>query len=149
MSALAFNGNTTLLASAQTGNHSVVRVWNYHKGNCLAMFKVHAHSLSSLRYATAHALMYTIILQGHRSLCLYTCMLLTHTHFPLFLFISSFSYSGGTLCGVGKDNHNKTVSAMNANFPTWKFHGLFSNLCIKAISTSCTLYHYFDLLIQL
>ncbi|GLD57492.1 WD repeat-containing protein 90 [Lates japonicus] len=69
VSALAFNGNTTLLASAQTGNHSVVRVWNYHKGNCLAMFKVHAHSLSSL----------------------------------------SFSYSGGTLCGVGKDNHNKTM----------------------------------------
>uniref|UniRef100_A0A4W6G2L9 WD repeat domain 90 n=1 Tax=Lates calcarifer TaxID=8187 RepID=A0A4W6G2L9_LATCA len=59
VSALAFNGNTTLLASAQTGNHR----------NCLAMFKVHAHSLSAL----------------------------------------SFSYSGGTLCGVGKDNHNKTM----------------------------------------
>ncbi|CAK6964162.1 WD repeat-containing protein 90 [Scomber scombrus] len=69
VSALAFNGNTTVLASAQTGNHSVVRVWNYHKGNCLAMFRIHAHSLSSL----------------------------------------SFSYSGGILCGVGKDSHNKTM----------------------------------------
>ncbi|XP_039991620.1 WD repeat-containing protein 90 isoform X3 [Xiphias gladius] len=69
VSALAFNGNTTLLASAQTGNHSVVRVWNYHKGNCLALFRIHAHSLSSL----------------------------------------SFSYSGGILCGVGKDRHNKTM----------------------------------------
>uniref|UniRef100_A0A665V876 WD repeat-containing protein 90 n=1 Tax=Echeneis naucrates TaxID=173247 RepID=A0A665V876_ECHNA len=69
VSALAFNGNTTLLASAQTGNHSVVRVWNYQKGNCLAMFRIHAHSLSSL----------------------------------------NFSYSGGVLCGVGKDSHNKTM----------------------------------------
>ncbi|XP_022046552.2 WD repeat-containing protein 90 isoform X1 [Acanthochromis polyacanthus] len=69
VSALAFNGNTTLLASAQTGNNSVVRVWNYHKGNCLAMFRVHAHSLSCL----------------------------------------SFSRGGGILCGVGKDNHNKTM----------------------------------------
>ncbi|XP_063748546.1 WD repeat-containing protein 90 [Eleginops maclovinus] len=69
VSALAFNGNTTLLASAQTGNHSVVRVWDYHKGSCLAMSRVHAHSLSSL----------------------------------------SFSYSGGILCGVGKDSHNKTM----------------------------------------
>ncbi|XP_031699208.1 WD repeat-containing protein 90 isoform X1 [Anarrhichthys ocellatus] len=69
VSTLAFNGNTTLLASAQTGNHSVVRVWDYHKGNCLAMFRIHAHSLSSL----------------------------------------SFSYGGGTLCGVGKDSHSKTM----------------------------------------
>ncbi|XP_056222733.1 WD repeat-containing protein 90 [Seriola aureovittata] len=69
VSALAFNGNTTLLASAQTGSHSVVRVWNYHKGNCLAMFRIHAHSLSCL----------------------------------------NFSYSGGILCGVGKDSHNKTM----------------------------------------
>ncbi|KAE8284342.1 WD repeat-containing protein 90 [Larimichthys crocea] len=69
VSALAFNGNTTVLASAQTGNHSVVRVWNYPKGSCLAMFRIHAHSLSSL----------------------------------------SFSYAGGILCGVGKDNHSKTM----------------------------------------
>ncbi|KAM4623838.1 WD repeat-containing protein 90 [Polymixia lowei] len=69
VSALAFNGSTTVLASAQTGNHSVVRVWNYHQGNCLAMFRTHAHSLSSL----------------------------------------SFSYSGGVLCGVGKDSHSKTL----------------------------------------
>uniref|UniRef100_A0AAQ6AM06 WD repeat domain 90 n=1 Tax=Amphiprion ocellaris TaxID=80972 RepID=A0AAQ6AM06_AMPOC len=69
VSALAFNGNTTLLASAQTGNNSAVRVWNYHKGNCLAMFRIHAHSLSCL----------------------------------------SFSRGSGILCGVGKDNHNKTM----------------------------------------
>ncbi|XP_036937577.1 WD repeat-containing protein 90 isoform X1 [Acanthopagrus latus] len=51
VSALAFNGNTTVLASAQTGNHSVVRVWDYHKGNCLAMFRTHAHSLSCLSFS--------------------------------------------------------------------------------------------------
>ncbi|XP_039879322.1 WD repeat-containing protein 90 isoform X3 [Simochromis diagramma] len=51
VSALAFNGNTTLLASAQTGNNSVVRVWNYHKANCVAMFRTHAHSLSCLSFS--------------------------------------------------------------------------------------------------
>ncbi|XP_045924452.1 WD repeat-containing protein 90 [Micropterus dolomieu] len=50
VSTLAFNGNTTLLASAQTG-HGVVRVWNYNKGNCLAMVRVHAHSISSLSFS--------------------------------------------------------------------------------------------------
>uniref|UniRef100_A0A673Z2P0 WD repeat-containing protein 90 n=1 Tax=Salmo trutta TaxID=8032 RepID=A0A673Z2P0_SALTR len=69
VSALTFNGNSTVLASAQTGIQSVVRVWNYLKASCLAMFKTHAHSLSSL----------------------------------------SFSYSGGVLCGVGKDGHSKTM----------------------------------------
>ncbi|MGH0128105.1 UNVERIFIED_CONTAM: hypothetical protein FKN15_033205 [Acipenser sinensis] len=69
VSALTFNGNCTLLASAQTGNLSVVRVWNYQKGSCLSLFKTHTHSVSSL----------------------------------------SFSYSGGVLCGVGKDNHGKTM----------------------------------------
>ncbi|XP_047466070.1 WD repeat-containing protein 90 [Mugil cephalus] len=51
VSALAFNGNTTLLASAQTGNNSVVRLWNYHKGNCLTMCRIHAHSLSCLSFS--------------------------------------------------------------------------------------------------
>ncbi|XP_072229948.1 WD repeat-containing protein 90 [Leuresthes tenuis] len=51
VSALAFNGNTTLLASAQTGKNSAIRVWNYSKGNCLAMFRIHAHSLSCLSFS--------------------------------------------------------------------------------------------------
>ncbi|XP_041829959.1 WD repeat-containing protein 90 isoform X2 [Melanotaenia boesemani] len=51
VSALAFNGNTTLLVSAQSGNNSVVRVWNYSKGNCLTMFRTHAHSLSCLSFS--------------------------------------------------------------------------------------------------
>ncbi|XP_076008450.1 WD repeat-containing protein 90 [Genypterus blacodes] len=51
VSALAFSGDTTVLASAQAGKHSIVRVWDYHKGNCLAMFRTHAHSLSSLSFS--------------------------------------------------------------------------------------------------
>ncbi|XP_057682899.1 WD repeat-containing protein 90 isoform X2 [Corythoichthys intestinalis] len=50
VSALAFNGNTTLLVSAQTGN-CVVRIWNYLKGNCVAMFKMHAHSVTTLSFS--------------------------------------------------------------------------------------------------
>uniref|UniRef100_A0A3Q2Y4U8 WD repeat-containing protein 90 n=1 Tax=Hippocampus comes TaxID=109280 RepID=A0A3Q2Y4U8_HIPCM len=69
VSALAFNGNTTLLASAQSGNYCVIRIWNYLKGNCMAMFRMHAHSVTTL----------------------------------------SFSYSGGILCGVGKDSRGKTL----------------------------------------
>ncbi|CAJ1080870.1 WD repeat-containing protein 90 isoform X1 [Xyrichtys novacula] len=57
ISALAFNGNTTLLASAQTGNHSVVRVWNYNKGSCLAMFRTHFHSFSSLSFSHSGGLL--------------------------------------------------------------------------------------------
>ncbi|XP_061665809.1 WD repeat-containing protein 90 isoform X2 [Syngnathoides biaculeatus] len=51
VSALAFNGNTTLLASAQAGNYCVVRIWNYLKGNCAAMFRMHAHSVTSLSFS--------------------------------------------------------------------------------------------------
>ncbi|XP_070846624.1 WD repeat-containing protein 90 [Chaetodon trifascialis] len=65
VSALAFNGNTTLLASAQTGNHSVVRVWNYHKGHCLAMFRIHAHSLSSLSFSYGGGILCGVGKDGH------------------------------------------------------------------------------------
>ncbi|XP_070579992.1 WD repeat-containing protein 90-like isoform X2 [Ptychodera flava] len=69
VSAIAFNGSTSLLASAQTGKLSVVRVWKFDTGECLAMFKTHVHSVYCL----------------------------------------SFSHSGGVLCGVGKDSHNKNM----------------------------------------
>ncbi|XP_033117799.1 WD repeat-containing protein 90-like isoform X4 [Anneissia japonica] len=69
VSCLAMNGNGTFLASGQTGRLSVVRVWNFQSGQCLAMFKTHVHSLFAL----------------------------------------SFSVSGRTLCGVGKDGHGKNM----------------------------------------
>ncbi|XP_061564581.1 WD repeat-containing protein 90 isoform X1 [Cololabis saira] len=65
VSALAFNGNTTLLASAQTGNNSVVRVWNYSKGNCLAMFQIHAHSLSCLSFSYGGGILCGVGKDGH------------------------------------------------------------------------------------
>ncbi|XP_030610813.1 WD repeat-containing protein 90 isoform X2 [Archocentrus centrarchus] len=65
VSALAFNGNTTLLASAQTGNNSVVRVWNYHKATCLAMFRTHAHSLSSLSFSYGGGILCGVGKDGH------------------------------------------------------------------------------------
>ncbi|MED6241311.1 hypothetical protein ATANTOWER_008505 [Ataeniobius toweri] len=51
ISALTFNGNTTLLASAQSGTNSMVRVWNYNQGTCLTMFRGHAHSLCCLSFS--------------------------------------------------------------------------------------------------
>uniref|UniRef100_A0A8C6KYC9 WD repeat domain 90 n=1 Tax=Nothobranchius furzeri TaxID=105023 RepID=A0A8C6KYC9_NOTFU len=51
ISALAFNGRTTLLASAQIGNNSLVRLWSYSEGNCVTMFRSHSHSLSCLSFS--------------------------------------------------------------------------------------------------
>ena len=43
-------GAGDLLASGQTGPLSVVRIWRMLSGECLAICKTHAHSLSGLRY---------------------------------------------------------------------------------------------------
>ncbi|XP_029954629.1 WD repeat-containing protein 90 [Salarias fasciatus] len=51
VSSMAFNGDTTLLASAQTGSGGAVRLWDYHKGGCLAVFPVHGHSLCCLSFS--------------------------------------------------------------------------------------------------
>ncbi|KAJ6659778.1 hypothetical protein lerEdw1_018494 [Lerista edwardsae] len=48
VSALAFNGNNTLLASAQAGQLSMMRLWDFLTGRCLAMFKTGIHSVSCL-----------------------------------------------------------------------------------------------------
>ncbi|XP_058250376.1 WD repeat-containing protein 90 isoform X2 [Hemibagrus wyckioides] len=69
VSALALNSSASLLASAQTGTHCLVRLWSYRKGEALTIIRTHTHSLHSL----------------------------------------SLSCSGGVLCGVGKDSHNKTT----------------------------------------
>ncbi|KAK3551522.1 hypothetical protein QTP70_017350, partial [Hemibagrus guttatus] len=69
VSALALNSNSSLLASAQTGTHCLVRLWSYRKGEALTIIRTHTHLLHSL----------------------------------------SLSCSGGVLCGVGKDRHNKTT----------------------------------------
>uniref|UniRef100_A0A672KHC3 WD repeat domain 90 n=1 Tax=Sinocyclocheilus grahami TaxID=75366 RepID=A0A672KHC3_SINGR len=69
VSALALNTSSTLLASAQMGANSLIRLWSYSGGVCQTIIPTHTHALNLL----------------------------------------SFSQSGGVLCGVGKDSHNKTT----------------------------------------
>lgn len=69
VSALALNASSTVLASAQTGTNSLIRLWSYSGGVCQTIIPTHTHALNLL----------------------------------------SFSQSGGVLCGVGKDSHNKTM----------------------------------------
>ncbi|XP_048030728.1 WD repeat-containing protein 90 isoform X2 [Megalobrama amblycephala] len=69
VSALALNASSTVLASAQMGANSLIRLWSYSGGVCQTIIPTHTHALNLL----------------------------------------SFSQSGGVLCGVGKDSHNKTT----------------------------------------
>uniref|UniRef100_A0A8C1JFF9 WD repeat domain 90 n=1 Tax=Cyprinus carpio TaxID=7962 RepID=A0A8C1JFF9_CYPCA len=69
VSALALNTSSALLASAQMGANSLIRLWSYSRGVCQTIIPTHTHALNLL----------------------------------------SFSQSGGVLCGVGKDSHNKTT----------------------------------------
>ncbi|KFQ12750.1 WD repeat-containing protein 90, partial [Leptosomus discolor] len=57
VSALAFNGTSTLLASAQAGPLSVVRLWDFPTGSCLSVFKTHVRSLLSLSFSYSGAVL--------------------------------------------------------------------------------------------
>ncbi|KFZ61612.1 WD repeat-containing protein 90, partial [Podiceps cristatus] len=65
VSALAFNGNSTLLASAQAGPLSVVRLWDFPTGSCLSVFKTHVRSLSSLSFSYSGAILCGVGKDGH------------------------------------------------------------------------------------
>uniref|UniRef100_F6WAH4 WD repeat-containing protein 90 n=1 Tax=Xenopus tropicalis TaxID=8364 RepID=F6WAH4_XENTR len=65
VSALAFNGSCTLLASAQTGSLSMVRLWHFQKGSCLAMFKTHVHSVSYLSFSHSGTVLCGVGKDGH------------------------------------------------------------------------------------
>ena len=49
VSALAFDGQTDILASAQTGSPSVIRIWKYHSRKCTAMFRAEVHDVHCIR----------------------------------------------------------------------------------------------------
>ena len=49
VSALAFDGHTDILASAQTGSPSVIRIWKYHSRKCAAMFRAEVHNVHCIR----------------------------------------------------------------------------------------------------
>ncbi|XP_053132932.1 WD repeat-containing protein 90 [Hemicordylus capensis] len=51
VAALAFSGNRALLASAQAGQLSVVRLWDFPAGKGLSMFKTGMHSVSCLSFS--------------------------------------------------------------------------------------------------
>ncbi|XP_074742639.1 WD repeat-containing protein 90 isoform X2 [Strix uralensis] len=65
VSALAFNGNSTLLASAQAGALSVVRLWDFPTGSCLSVFKTHVQSLLSLSFSYSGAVLCGVGKDGH------------------------------------------------------------------------------------
>lgn len=48
VSCIALNSDSTLLASGQTGSQSVVRLWRFNSGECLAIFRTHSHSVGCL-----------------------------------------------------------------------------------------------------
>ncbi|XP_070810969.1 WD repeat-containing protein 90 [Pituophis catenifer annectens] len=51
VAALAFNNKSTLLASAQTGEMSVMRLWDFPSGKCLCVFKTGIQSISCLSFS--------------------------------------------------------------------------------------------------
>ncbi|XP_051635803.1 WD repeat-containing protein 90 isoform X7 [Manacus candei] len=65
VSALAFNGSSTLLASAQAGPWGVGRLWDFRTGTCLAVFKTHVHSLWSLSFSRSGAVLCGVGRDGH------------------------------------------------------------------------------------
>ncbi|KAM9015938.1 WD repeat-containing protein 90 isoform 1-T1 [Ara ararauna] len=65
VSALAFNGSSTLLASAQAGPRSTVRLWDFPTGSCLSVFKTHVHSLLSLSFSYSGAILCGVGKDGH------------------------------------------------------------------------------------
>ncbi|XP_022092508.1 WD repeat-containing protein 90-like isoform X1 [Acanthaster planci] len=65
VSSLTFDRSTTLLASAQTGQQSVVRVWRYQKGECLAMFRTHVQSVYCLSFSQKGSVLCGVGKDGH------------------------------------------------------------------------------------
>uniref|UniRef100_A0A8C3GHI0 WD repeat-containing protein 90 n=1 Tax=Cairina moschata TaxID=8855 RepID=A0A8C3GHI0_CAIMO len=65
VSALAFNGSSTLLASAQAGPLSLLRLWDFPGGSCLSMFKAHVQVLLSLSFSYSGAVLCGVGKDGH------------------------------------------------------------------------------------
>lgn len=95
VSALALDGSGSLLASAQAWPHSMLRLWDFQTGSCLALFRSPVHTVCSLRWV-----------QGLPGGWVPTPVTLTVAS------VHSFSNSGELLCGVGKDRHGRTVTGL-------------------------------------
>ncbi|XP_075797566.1 WD repeat-containing protein 90 [Microtus pennsylvanicus] len=57
VSALALDGNDTLLASAQVQPPSMVRLWDFQTGGCLSLFRSPLHTICSLSFSGSGALL--------------------------------------------------------------------------------------------
>ncbi|KAL0617187.1 WD repeat-containing protein 90 [Plecturocebus cupreus] len=57
VSALALDGGSSLLASAQAGAPSVMRLWDFQTGGCLSLFQSPMHAVCSLSFAESGALL--------------------------------------------------------------------------------------------
>ncbi|XP_030878405.1 WD repeat-containing protein 90 isoform X4 [Leptonychotes weddellii] len=57
VSALALDGSSLLLASAQARPPSMLRLWDFHTGECLSLFRSPAHVLCSLSFSNSGALL--------------------------------------------------------------------------------------------
>ncbi|CAN0024134.1 unnamed protein product [Lampetra planeri] len=57
VTALTMNGASTLLASAQAGAVSLVRMWDFSSGECLSIFTPHLHALSLLSFSHSGAVL--------------------------------------------------------------------------------------------
>ncbi|XP_071478368.1 WD repeat-containing protein 90-like [Diadema antillarum] len=65
VSCLAFSSNGSVLASGQTGEQAVVRVWHYQSGDCLAMIKAHTHSVFCLSFSRNATMLCGVGKDGH------------------------------------------------------------------------------------
>lgn len=52
VSCLAMNASNTIVASGQTGQFSLVRLWDFQTRKCLAIFRNHDHSLNLLEFSS-------------------------------------------------------------------------------------------------
>ncbi|XP_064594375.1 WD repeat-containing protein 90-like isoform X2 [Liolophura sinensis] len=65
VSCVSLTINDALLATGQTGSMSVVRVWNFRTGECLAMCKTHVHSLHALCFSLSGNVLCGVGKDGH------------------------------------------------------------------------------------
>ncbi|RUS87769.1 hypothetical protein EGW08_004515 [Elysia chlorotica] len=65
VSCLSLTNNGGLLASGQTGSMSTLRVWKFSSGECLAIGKVHVHSLACVSFSSKGTMLCGVGKDGH------------------------------------------------------------------------------------
>ncbi|CAH3162897.1 unnamed protein product [Porites lobata] len=65
VSALAFDGKTDILASAQTGSPSVIRMWKYQSRKCTAMFRAEVHNVHCISLSYSGNILCGVGKDGH------------------------------------------------------------------------------------